>query len=125
MNVSSTSQGAYAVYDDDPVNAETYGNLYNWYAVDDERGVCPEGFHVPTDDDNMNLIFHLGGETVAGGKLKETGLEHWNSPNEGATNESGFTALAGGRRNDGNANFVEKGNIAVLGSRTKFIYIFK
>ena len=49
----------YAIYDDDPANAEVYGNLYNWYAVDDERGVCPEGFHVPTDDDNMNLIFHL------------------------------------------------------------------
>jgi len=90
--------GAYAVYDDDPSNLNTYGNLYNWYTVDDDRGVCPEGFHVPSDEEYTVLTDYLDGENVAGGKMKEAGLEHWNSPNTGATNESGFTALPAGYR---------------------------
>ena len=84
--------GAYAVSPDDnnPSNAEIYGNLYNWYVVDDDRGVCPENWHVPSDAEFTVLTDFLGGESVAGGKMKETGLEHWNSPNTGATNESGL-----------------------------------
>ncbi len=62
--------GAY-VYENDPSNAETYGNLYNWYAVDDGRGVCPEDWHVPTDDEYTALSDYLGGTSVAGGKMKE------------------------------------------------------
>ena len=99
---ASTFSGAYCVYDNDPSYANTYGNLYNWFAVDDSRGLAPEGWHVPThddwhaDNDWNELVDYLGGSVVAGGKMKETGTTHWNSPNTGATNESGFTALPGG-----------------------------
>ena len=95
---SNLSTGAYAVYNNDVINADTYGYLYNWYAVDDSRNIAPEGWHVPTDDEWQILVDYLGGSSVAGGKMKETGTEHWNSPNTGATNESGFTALPGGYR---------------------------
>ena len=56
----NTIEGAYAIYNDEPVNAEIYGNLYNWYVVDDSRGVCPEGWHVPTDDQFKTLEIFLG-----------------------------------------------------------------
>ena len=95
---SNLSSGAYAVYDDDDVNTDTYGFLYNWYAVDDSRIIAPDGWHVPTDDEWTTLTDYLGGTSVAGGKMKETGTEHWGSPNTDATNESGFTALPGGYR---------------------------
>ncbi len=62
------------------------------------QGVCPTGWHLPSDAEWTQLIDSLGGESVAGGKLKETGTTHWNSPNTGATNEIGFTALPGGGR---------------------------
>jgi len=96
------STGAYAVYGDNESNADTYGYLYNWYAVDDDRGVCPASWHVPTDGEYTALSDYLGGTSVAGGKLKECTegscpeSEYWYSPNTGATNESGFTALPGG-----------------------------
>jgi len=82
--------------------------LYNWYAVDDTKGLAPEGWHVPTDDEWQTLIDHLGGSSVAGDKMKETGTSHWNSPNTGATNESGFTALPAGYRDD-NGNYYYMG----------------
>ena len=88
----------YYDYDNNPSNSEIYGRLYDWHTVDDERGVCPDGWHIPTDEEYILLTDYLGGETIAGGKMKEEGLEHWNSPNEGATNESGFTGLPGGYR---------------------------
>ena len=75
----------------------TYGALYNWYAVNTGK-LCPAGWHVPTDAEWTTLTTFLGGENVAGGKLKETGTTHWASPNTGATNETGFTALPGGIR---------------------------
>ncbi|MBL7023205.1 MAG: hypothetical protein ISR90_04010 [Candidatus Marinimicrobia bacterium] len=90
--------GAYCVYNDQESNADTYGYLYSWYAVNDSRNIAPEGWHIPTDDEWQTFIDYLGGESVAGGKMKETGIEHWNSPNTSATNESGFTALPGGYR---------------------------
>jgi len=94
---SDQSNGAYSVYDNTPSNTNIYGNLYNWYAVNDDRGICPDGWHVPSDDGWTILIDYLGGKGVAGGKMKETGITHWNSPNTGATNESGFTALPSGK----------------------------
>ena len=91
------TSGACAIYDNDDANNTTYGKLYNWYAVTDSRHLCPEGWHVPADAEWTTLINNLGGESVAGGKLKEAGTTHWNSPNT-ANNESGFTALPAGQR---------------------------
>jgi len=92
------TNGAFCNYDNDPSNAAVYGRLYNWYAVTDNRNICPAGWHVPTDADWYQLINYLGGESVAGGKLKESAPGHWLIPNTGATNVSGFTALPGGYR---------------------------
>ena len=72
-----------------------YGAIYNLWTVNTEK-LCPTGWHVPSGDDLTILTEYLGGEEVAGGKLKETGTDHWRDPNEGATNSSGFTALPGG-----------------------------
>jgi len=91
-------------YDDDTTICLEYGGLYQWneimqYVTDTAiQGICPEGWYIPTDNDFTILTDFLGGESVAGGKLKETGFEHWNPPNTGATNESGFYAFAGGYR---------------------------
>ena len=105
----SLSDGAYCWYDNDATfNKDTYGALYNWSAVN-TRKLCPEGWHVPTVAEWDALINYLKGEGVAGGKLKETGIEHWFSPNTGATNESGFTALPSGIRNN-------SGDFANIGS---------
>ena len=106
---SGLTTGAYCEYDNDPGNVATYGRLYNWYAVDDSRSIAPEGWHVPTDEEWKQLEMYLGMSqaeadatgwrgTDEGGKLKEEGTTHWNSPNTGATNESGFTALPAGYR---------------------------
>jgi uncharacterized protein (TIGR02145 family) len=89
---------AYCDYGNTPGNSTTYGKLYNWYAATDSRNVCPTGWHLPNVSEWSALTTYLGGESVAGGKLKETGTTHWLSPNYGATNESGFTALPGGYR---------------------------
>ncbi len=100
--------GAYSKYDGaDLGSTAIYGKLYNWYAVTDKRGLCPSGWHVPADSEWKQLEIYLGltpGEadeygargTDEGGKLKKQGTEYWNSPNEGATNETGFSALPGG-----------------------------
>ena len=109
--------GAYCNYENDNVNVATYGRLYNWYAVDDSRGLAPVGWHVPTDDEWQTLIEYLGGSSVAGGKMKETGTTHWNGPNTGATNESDFTALPGGYR-DWTGVFYNKGYWAYFWSST-------
>jgi uncharacterized protein (TIGR02145 family) len=77
----------------------TYGRLYNWYTVNTGL-LAPRGWHVPTDAEWTTLITYLGGESEAGGKLKEAGITHWFISNIGATNETGFTALPGGYRSD-------------------------
>ena len=87
--------GAYCDYNNTPSNSETYGRLYNWHAVNDSRNIAPEGWHVPADDEWSILISYMEGY---GGKLKEAGTSHWQAPNSGATNASGFTALPGGSR---------------------------
>lgn len=107
---STLSADAYCWYDNDlAAYKDTYGALYNWYVVAsaNPKNVCPTGWHVPTDAEWTTLSTYLGGETVAGGKLKETGTTHWGSPNTGATNQSGFTALPGGNRfDDGSFDYI-------------------
>jgi uncharacterized protein (TIGR02145 family) len=88
--------GAYCNYDNNAINSNTYGHLYNRYAIKDTRGICPVGWRIPSVSDWEDLAYYLGGKDVAGGKLKETGISHWNSPNGGATNEIGFSALPNG-----------------------------
>ena len=104
-NTSST--GAWCNYSNNASNGTTYGKLYNWYAVNDSRGLCPTGWHVPTDAEWTTLTTHLGGTSVAGGAMKST--TGWTSPNTGATNSSGFTALPGGIRVS-NGGFGDVGN---------------
>jgi uncharacterized protein (TIGR02145 family) len=90
--------GGYCDYKNLGKNTATYGRLYNWYVIGDKRGIAPEGWHVPTNAEFKTLVEFLGGEPVAGGKLKEAGFAHWPSPNKDATNSSGFTGLPGGNR---------------------------
>jgi uncharacterized protein (TIGR02145 family) len=90
--------GAYCDYNN-TAQIAVYGRLYNWFAIDDSSTIAPTGWHVPSDSEWQILVDFLGGDSIAGGKMKETGTTHWNSPNTGATNESGFTALPGGTRN--------------------------
>jgi len=88
---------AYCWYDNDSAAyAKPYGPLYNWYAVGTDS-LCPAGWHVPDTSEFNDLIRFLGDAAIAGGKLKEADTLHWR-PNVGGTNESGFTALPGGRR---------------------------
>ena len=92
--------GAWVHYNNDSQYENPYGKLYNWYTVDDPRNVCPTGWHVPTDAEWTVLSDYLGGEAVAGGKMKSTGTQYWSTPNIDATNESGFSGLPGGHRLD-------------------------
>ena len=94
----------------------TLGALYNLYAVNMNK-LCPTGWHVPTDGDWTTLANNLGGHNVAGGKLKETGTTHWSTPNTGATNESGFTALPGGYHYS-NGTFIGIGSSGIWWSST-------
>jgi len=96
--------GAYCWYNNDPTYKDEYGALYNWHAARVEL-LCPVGWHTATEEEWITMINYLGGESNAGGKLKETGFTHWQSPNEGATNETGFTARAGGMRYFGDGSF--------------------
>ncbi len=95
----------YCWYDNDfSANKDIYGALYNFYAAN-TGDLCPVGWHVPSDSEWSVLTDYLGGESVAGDKLRETGSIHWSSANTGATNESGFTGLPGGNRpGDGTFN---------------------
>jgi uncharacterized protein (TIGR02145 family) len=85
----------------DPVNGEKYGKLYNWYAVNDPRGLAPKGWHIPTDDEWTKLTNFLGGEDIAGKKMKSTSgwKVNFNGNSGNGTNESGFNGLPGGFRN--------------------------
>jgi len=95
----------------DENNVATYGRLYTWYAVTDSRNVCPTGWHLPNDTEWTTLINYLGNPSISGGKIKEVGTLHWQSPNIGATNESSFTALPAGFRTNmvGDGLFPYKG----------------
>jgi len=122
---------AYSVYDDNPANTKIYGNLYNYYAVDDSRAICPENYHIPTDDEWYVLLEYLGGDSgenwiIAGGKMKDVGTiedgdGRWYAPNEGANNESDFTAIPTGfRLNDG--QYYESGYYGIFWSSTAEYY---
>ena len=93
---STLKTGAWCYYENNSENGKTYGILYNWYAVMDPRGLAPEGWHIPSEEEWKLLEDALGGYLIAGGKLKATTL--WLSPNTGATNESGFSGFPGGLR---------------------------
>jgi uncharacterized protein (TIGR02145 family) len=95
-NWSTLTTGAWIYYTEDSNLGPTYGKLYNWYAVNDPRGLAPEGYHIPTKTEWDNLVNALGGYTQAGGKLKEIGTSHWDPPNTGATDVINFSALPGG-----------------------------
>ncbi len=94
---------AWCYYHNDSTLSNIYGKIYNWYSL---KGLAPYGWHIPSKDEWRTLTSYLGGDTVAGGKMKEKGTTHWYTPNKGATNESGFTALPGGYR-DVNSEFRE------------------
>ncbi len=91
------STGAYCFYNNEISNKDTYGALYNWYAVNDSRKIAPEGWHSATEAEWTSLISYLGEESIAGGKMKSTS-SLWQSVNVSATNKSGFSGLPGGSR---------------------------
>jgi uncharacterized protein (TIGR02145 family) len=94
---SNTATPAYCWYNNDMVNATPYGALYNWYTINSGK-LAPIGWHIPTAAEWQTLADYLGGDALAGGKLKEVGTTHFASPNAGATNETGFTAVGSGYR---------------------------
>jgi uncharacterized protein (TIGR02145 family) len=102
---ANLTTGAWCYYGNNSDNGKTYGKFYNWYAIVDSRGLAPEGWHIPGDADWTILTDYLGGEKVAGGKLKATIL--WESPNKGATNEYGFSVLPAGFRLYSNFIYIE------------------
>ena len=104
---SSLKTGAWCYYNNVPTNNATYGKLYNWYAVagihdtdpnTPNKKLAPTGYHVPSDAEWTTLTTYLGGQAVAGGKMKSAGTAPWKSPNLSANNSSGFTGLPGGSR---------------------------
>jgi uncharacterized protein (TIGR02145 family) len=97
----------------------TYGALYNWYAVNTKK-LCPTGWHVPTVSDFETFGLYVGDVAVVGGKMKETGLTHWMSPNTGATDEIGFTALPGGFRWYNTGGFISIGYYGEYWSSTEY-----
>lgn len=105
----TSTSGAYAIYANSSANNTVYGKLYNWFAVVDPRNIAPTGWHIPSKEEWVTLISFLGGENIAGGTMKEAGLTHWNTPNVGATNSSGFTGLAGGSRSNTAYSFIGDG----------------
>ena len=98
----NNTTGAWVYYNNDEENNTKYGKLYNWYVVskttNGNKNVCPTGWHVPTDAEWTVLTDYLGGNSVAGGKMKEMETTNWTSPNTNATNTSLFTGLPGGYR---------------------------
>ena len=122
---ATLTTGAWCYQNNDAANGVKFGKLYNWYAVNDSRGLVPQGWHIPTDAEWQTLRTFLGGSAVAGGKLKEVGTLNWKSPNANATNETGFSGLPGGNRGD-NGNF---GDLGLYGfwwsaSQSNFTYVW-
>lgn len=118
MEWDSLTSGAYCNPNFFSGSATGYGLLYNWYSVNDSRNIAPSGWHVPTHSEWIILSEYLGGKNIAGGKLKESGTVHWKSPNNDATNETGFTALPSGCRNS-DGYFSEMGTYAYFWTSTE------
>jgi uncharacterized protein (TIGR02145 family) len=117
---NALTTGAYSDYNNDPANATDYGRIYNWYAINTGK-LAPAGWHVPTTAEWATLVTTLGGEGTAGGPAKETGNAHWNAPNTGATNTSGFTGRGSGYRHPavGAPGFSDLKNIAIFQSASE------
>ena len=98
MDAAEKQEGAWCYYDHEPLNGEIYGKLYNWYAVNDKRGLAPKGYHIPTDAEWTILTDYLGGEQTSGFKMKST--TGWKNNGNG-NNISGFNGLPGGYCNNG------------------------
>lgn len=99
IDAGINKQPVWCYYKNDPANGVKYGKLYNWYAVNDSRGLAPEGWHIPTNEEWKGLIDYLGGNNIAGGKMKSTvGWNPYFNQPETATNESGLSGLPGGFR---------------------------
>jgi len=121
--------GAYCDWGNNPSYSVISGRMYNWYAVDNTeatrvasnggKNVCPTGWHVPTEADWKILSDYVGGSSVGGGKLKETGFTHWASPNTGATNETGFTAIPSGVRETAGM-FMDITDLIILWSSSEY-----
>jgi uncharacterized protein (TIGR02145 family) len=116
-------------YDNLESNCDTYGGLYTWHEAMDwvetegAQGICPDGWHIPTDAEWQDLINFLGGQYGTGGKLKATGTTYWTPTNDGATNISGFTGLPGGRCNYWDGGFENRGDFAYFWSSTEYDFI--
>jgi len=104
-NIKVNTPDSY-IYDNNTSNANTYGRLYTWEAA---KTACPSGWRLPTESDFGELVSHLGGNTTAGGKMKNAGTSYWQSPNTGADNSSGYNALPAGYRNHTDGVFFGKG----------------
>ena len=127
---NNNTDDAYCWYNnDEATNADTYGALYTYAAaIGDDwthqnttgQGVCPDGWHLPSDTEWTELTDYLGGLSIAGGKLKDAGTTNWSSPNYGATNESGFSAPPGGRRSNYSGEFTDAGDYGYWWSATEY-----
>jgi len=107
---AALTTGAYCYYNNDSTTyAAIYGKLYNWYAVNDPRGLAPEGWRIPSYFESYTLEYCLTNQNANGGYLKEEGTAHWTTPNTGANNITGFNALPGGQRGE-YGNFLELGS---------------
>lgn len=104
-------------YEDNDSIAAIYGLLYTWEgamnysSMEKAQGICPDGWHIPSDEEWTQLGSYLGGDNIAGGKMKESGTTHWSAPNTGGTNESGFTSLPAGEYDDSHYQFLGLYNV--------------
>jgi uncharacterized protein (TIGR02145 family) len=115
VTAGESGKPAWCFYNNDPATGKKYGKLYNWYAVNDSRGLAPSGWSLPSDTDWTELTYYLGGQNMAGKKMKTT--SGWTDGNNG-TNEIGFTGLPGGYRVE-NGTFLNLGSIATWWSTTE------